>query len=604
MVAHVFLRPPTQSEKKNLVSNSNSLIIATSSVYRCFNGISCTLYDPTPIKSRVNSMFFDWVINFGEKEINNKCVADLLTINNQSFWHYHKYRAYFHVREQVYEVDIAAQLASQYKEVYLYSLLPDLAKDTLPNNVTLITHTNNVKGSKAHSVLFRYAAFVVWRSVRALFKTKPKNKHIIIDKGIKQYSLNTQDLSISKSNIYLNNVFNAANGNFCVVTDTDIPSLEKGGFYAKNHPSPKINSNAKLFFGEYLLLKALLLPKTWHRVKRIDKQIRASINTLCGCVSHPYDRLITNHLLQYAYSNKAYILKNIAWELFLKSNPVKSISSIDENSPMVLSIFDAAKAQGIPRIAIQHGTIHLQHPAYIHTKNDANRGVFPTLTLAWGSAWEQLLTTKANYPSSMVRVAGQQRTDIIPILEANKAKVEQIIGFKHPHPVMFASQPQQDESLRKRAAEDVFTAAKANPSILMVIKLHPRESNDIGYYQAIAKQIGCTNYIITIKTDLYALLSYCKVVVTCFSTVGTEAIYFKKPLVILDHLNADVLGLVKEQLAIQATNSLELSQAIASFVDERIGIDTNTYNHYIKQYAYQIDGLAGQRVICAIESTC
>lgn len=603
MIAHVFLRPPTQLEKESLALRSNdAIIVAAESMYNHFSGFSFSQFDFREIKAKVNQAFFDWTINFGEKEIDGKCIADLLTVNHQSFWHYHKYRAYFQVREQLYEVEMVQQLASQYSNLYVYSNSGFASALELPSNVTVVAQSGNSKKPKAYTTLIRYAAFIVFRGLKSMLKAKPKNKHILIDKGIKQFSLDGQKLAISKSNIYLNNVFTAADSNFCIITDTDIPSLEKGGFSAKNHPAPKGNSGVTIFWGEYILLKALLSPKTWSKAKRIENEVKAIALRVRSSVTHPYDKLLANHLVQYSFSNKAYILKNLAWSQFLESYPAKSITSIDENSPMVLAIFDAAKVKGIARIAVQHGTIHQQHPAYVHSPGDAGRDVFPTLTLAWGKSWCEFLTSKACYPSSLVRVTGQQRTDIIPILEANKNKVETLLGFKHENAVMFASQPQQDETLRRRAAEDVFFAAKSNPSILMVVKLHPRESDDVEYYHSIAKEIGCTNYLLTIKTDLYALLSYSKVVITCFSTVGTEAVYFNKPLIILDHLKADVLGLVREGLATQTTNATELSSAINAFIKGDASINSQAFTHYIEQYAYKIDGNTSQRIVSEIKS--
>ena len=50
--------------------------------------------------------------------------------------------------------------------------------------------------------------------------------------------------------------------------------------------------------------------------------------------------------------------------------------------------------------------------------------------------------------------------------------------------------------------------------------------------------------------------------ITCFSTVGAEAVYFHKPLLILDHLGQDVQGYIREKVAFEARDWQTLEEVL------------------------------------------
>jgi len=137
----------------------------------------------------------------------------------------------------------------------------------------------------------------------------------------------------------------------------------------------------------------------------------------------------------------------------------------------------------------------------------------------------------------------------------------------------------------------------------LVVKLHPAEKNDFEYYHTIAKQTGCSNYQIVLDVDLYLLLSKTKILITCFSTVGSEAIYFNKPVISLDHLNEDLLNYHKEGIAFKAINGEELKDCINNILNGNLKVDLNAHQRFIEKYAYKIDGKVADRIIEKIKNT-
>jgi CDP-glycerol glycerophosphotransferase (TagB/SpsB family) len=166
--------------------------------------------------------------------------------------------------------------------------------------------------------------------------------------------------------------------------------------------------------------------------------------------------------------------------------------------------------------------------------------------------------------------------------------------------VVFASQPQRDPELRYQAAYDVFNAARNLPESNLIVKLHHREFADADYYTAIAEEVGCTNYVLDTTSDLYQLIASCDVLITCFSTVGAETVYFYKPLIILDHLKQDIQGYAAEGVAFQATDKDSLLSILKGVLSGNLKADRDKYDLYIQKYAFWIDGKVAERCIKTI----
>ena len=325
--------------------------------------------------------------------------------------------------------------------------------------------------------------------------------------------------------------------------------------------------------------------------------INSILNHLKAQITGDADLLMLHYLQRFQGATRFYIFKKLAYQNYFRKKKFLSIATIDENSPAVKCILDAAKAQQITTFGIQHGNVHDLHPAYRYTKEDHIRKVVPDFTIVWGAYWKNYLSKVAEYPENSLLVTGQSRTDIIPVLIEIQGSLKQKLGLPNSDIVVFASQLQQDPLLRERAAKDVFIMAAEIPEMHLVIKLHPSEANDAPYYQEIAASVNCTNYRIVNQMDLYELIASCQLLITCFSTVGTETIYFGKPLIILDHLKQDLQGYIEDKVAFGAYNSTDLVKIATEILQGRLNPDLDAYRNYIYDRSFKIDGYASQRII-------
>ena len=601
MEAILVNRPLTGSEENDILSllkqDETTTLYCNAAVSDELNEKSAGPLDISPEQKRdINYSAMNKVIGFGEFQYDNVTVSDLLTFENISLWHYHKFRIYFAIRNLLYEVDLINTLALQFDKLIVYTDNSLLTQYPFDQN-TIKVHLNGSPKTKfSYLTAFKYLVFFKIRFLLGFFqvrKTK-RAKHIVIDHALKQTNLNLITLQPEPGNYNLQYLFEKLDRDFIILDDVEIPKFQKGVNFKIDKSKMKLGKN--LLFGEYVLGVGLLSGSLRKELKNIVSLFKERISVIKRETDDPVNITIISILESLHSSSKLFIFKYLAYQRFFSKHSFISVASIDENSPRIKSILDAAKSENITTIGIQHGTIHELHPAYIYSTEDQKRNIVPDYTIVWGQYWKDFLTEKGNYKPGSLIVTGQIRTDIIPRLAETKPS-EYLNLPAGKKVIVFASQPQRDAKLREKAAMDVFTAVSGLRNTHLVVKLHPAEKNDFDYYHKLAKKAGCKNYQIVLQFDLYLLISLSDILITCFSTVGAETVYFGKPLIILDHLKQDIQGYHREGIAFQATNKDELENYIQEILSGKITLDMEVYNKYISKYAYTIDGKVADRII-------
>jgi len=563
------------------------------SLQKYSNGIT----ELTPEKKReINFSIFNKIIEFGEIILYNKAIADLLTFEKVSIWHYHKFRIYFAIRNLYYEIELINQLRHKYTGIHYFGENKLLYGFQFDNTRIRIKTPTVTKSGFSIKNFIRYVAFFKIRALLGFFQLpRLKNKkYIVIDHAIKQTCLNLNTLQPEPGNYNLQYLFDKLDDEFIILDDVDIPKFNTDVTFPFD--TSRFKSVKNRFFGEWVLFQGLMSGKVRKDLKKVSSHLQSQYNQIDSKLNDPINKIVLKQLQSLHASSKLFLFKYLAYKKFLTKYHFTSISSIDENSARIKSILDAAKSKNIATIGIQHGTIHELHPAYIYSKKDQQRKIVSDFTMVWGKYWSEFLIRNGNYNTESLFVTGQIRTDIIPNLESVKAH-DYLNIPKDNRLIVFASQPQRDPTLREQAAFDVFTAVKDQQNVQLIVKLHPAEKNDFDYYHSIAEAAGCNNYQILLQFDLYLLISLSDIMITCFSTVGAETVYFNKPLIILDHLKQDIQGYAREGIALQTSNSKELKNNIEKILTDEISINKTAYQNYIEKYAYKIDGKVADRII-------
>ncbi len=556
---------------------------------------------PEEEKKRINYDIMDFVISFGDKEFDGKPVVEWMRFDDSSIWYYHKFRAYFRLRNLKYEVAEMKKLSTEYESVSFYTSEALLDQEIVHDNINIILPATSSGSKWNFASLFKYFLILKTRWLINLFSFKKLKKpdHIIMDVTKRQAFLDINTLRVNKGNYVIGYLLEKAGNDFLIIDEAVQPKMSDGAKISLSHDNLFGKGKQKgRYFGEPILLNYFLSPEQRKRKKDIIRKLNNNLDQLSDKCEGD-EKLLTGIYRSFRGATNFYLIKYLAYRKFFSRHKFKTITTVDENSPAIRCILDAAREEGIKTTGVQHGNIHDLHPAYLYTVADSKRKAFPDHSLVWGDFWKEFLTSKGNYREDAMFISGQIRTDVIPALNAAGISKEKVIrGInKNDRLIVFASQPQRDPQLRRRAAEDVMKAVKATPDGFLLIKLHPNEKNDRNYYANIAKEIGLERIMITLSVDLYLLISVCDILITCFSTVGTETIYFGKPLIILDHLKQDIQNYHKEGVAFQASNEKELENHIANILSGKTSIDEEAYERFISKYAFAIDGKASERAI-------
>jgi len=549
-------------------------------------------------KSSINYQIMKQLLAFGDKLIDGQSVSDRLSIHQKaSIWYYHKFRLYFLMLSKHYETALIKKLTGiegDYNNVIIYT------KHRLDNYLAG-KFSIRLPATKSNASLLSFSKFLcvaIARFIINLFAApNPTQKNVILDRGNLQPML-LPDGSTQTGNQYLEYLLRQAGTDYVIFNDLEIPKFfDSKPYKLSGAMLRKRKRSTGTFFSETVVLKGLFKKGVWQFAKSVNKNLRDVYTKISENAENSLEKDLIFELSLLHKTSLFYAFIFESYHRFFGRNKIKSIVAIDENSPVVKAILDAAKSWKISTVGIQHGNIHDLHPAYLFTEIDRDKRVVPDKTLVWGDFWRKFLIETGNYPHGSIGITGQIRTDIITSLKKRKPALFDS-GKKN---IVYASQPQQDINLRYRAAADVFEAMKLlGDDYQLHIKLHPRERLDIPYYKNIAAQTGCTNYAFITGTDLYLIIASCDVLITCFSTVGTETVYFKKPLIILDHLKQDIQNFHKEGVAVQAVNAEQLAEFVGGFCSGRKVIDAAKYDHFITKYAHRIDGKTCERIFLAI----
>lgn len=570
-------------------------------VYSLSRGDTLDFADPILLsaedKRKLNYQTMDEVLHFGDLPLGDQHVADLFCIDNASVWHYQKFRIYFAVRNLMYFLSPVKSRFSDFKNHTWYVGNDVRRLRNLYPEVEYVFPEEEPKDSFNFGILFSYAFLLLIRCLAYLFSSRKEPEYLLYMTEKYSTVMDKKTLKTKSGHHILDYLISELDHRFALLTEVLMPKSKGSSDYSFStrqyhrslHHCPKI-------FLEGFMIAGLFNKKVRQSTFTARKQLWDSYPT-ARKAELTLSQQLTLEMFRSLHSSSGFFLfRYFAARRFFAGSSIKAVIAGDENSPLTKSILDAARFNGIRVIGLQHGTMHDLHPAYLYTPHDRQNHVMPDLTLTWGKYWEQFLIEKGNYPPQSVISVGQIRTDIIPVLM--KAQNQ-----KQAHPtevILFASQPQRDPELRYQAAFDVFKAARKLPNTQLIVKLHPREFADSAYYSGIATEAGCKNYVIDKTSDLYQLIASCDVLITCFSTVGTETVYFYKPLVILDHLKQDIQGYAAEGVAFQATDADSLTHILSGIFRGALRVNREKYNAFILKYACQIDGKVAQRCIQAI----
>lgn len=236
----------------------------------------------------------------------------------------------------------------------------------------------------------------------------------------------------------------------------------------------------------------------------------------------------------------------------------------------------AARAEGIPVAAVQHGIIHRLHVGYRHPSRRSEL-LLPDRTYVFGPFEARLLTEEGVYRPDEVVVAGSPRMDLAgaPTIAspadrmATRQAIRDEVGVAPGDRLVVVSTTAAAVLTRFGVLPALGRIlAGPLPGVHVVIKLHPGEPDGAPYERlaaglATAGGFEAPPMTIVRAIDLYRLLVAADIHVGSYSTVLTEAVAVGTPnLLAAANGGGDLLGYVAAGVARPVRDSAGLLAAL------------------------------------------
>ena len=229
----------------------------------------------------------------------------------------------------------------------------------------------------------------------------------------------------------------------------------------------------------------------------------------------------------------------------------------------------AARAEGVPTAAIQHGMIHERHSGYMHRSRPACLAL-PDRTYVFGS-WERtLLIERSVYRPDEVVVSGSPRLDLVeaaPPLDRAALRDELRVRPDDRLVVLSGTHGPAYRQFHIPYALDRLLD-RPWPDVHLVVKQHPGEK-DAGPYEAVVAGLAAARgfepppVTVVRDIDLYRLLRSADAHLGIHSTVLTEAVAAgTHNLVAMTLASGDLLGYVAAGVALPVRDGASFLAAL------------------------------------------
>jgi hypothetical protein len=233
----------------------------------------------------------------------------------------------------------------------------------------------------------------------------------------------------------------------------------------------------------------------------------------------------------------------------------------------------AARACGVPSVAIQHGVIYRNNPDYYRPVVDGL--LRPDLTCLFGAYERDLLVDECGYAPTAVIATGspriaEGRADQ-PMTPTERADVRRQLGVAGGDRMLVIS------AARHTVGEELHSMPVFGrlfdgplPGVHLVVKLHPEESRGDHYAELIdglARAGGWPAPRLTIvrDVDVYQLLRSADAHLGIYSTVLTDAVLAGTPnMIAVGQAWADLLGYVPAGVAVPVQSNADVRSFMAN----------------------------------------
>lgn len=313
-------------------------------------------------------------------------------------------------------------------------------------------------------------------------------------------------------------------------------------------------------------------------------------------------KLVNQRLSTFFSESLPRIITNIdRLETLLKARKIRLAVLRNDVRELEKTIILTLRLAKIPSLVIQHGIL---------AECNGHNILLADKFAAWGNASVDWYV-KFNNPRERFIITGNPRFDILTDWRPKFSKKQlcQRLNLDEDKGIILLV-PQQINKFSSFWTDDLFltmtdkilSAMEQFPDKQLIIKVDPYEEL-AGYKQRLAKN-SHKNCAVVKDIDIYTLIFLSELIVTMDSTVGLEAMVFDKPLIVVNLTKRkDRVPYAEKEAAVGIYQDANLASAIKkALTDEKTILQLNNgRKRFIKEYAYVVDGKAGERIAQLIQ---
>jgi hypothetical protein len=274
-----------------------------------------------------------------------------------------------------------------------------------------------------------------------------------------------------------------------------------------------------------------------------------------------------------------------------------------ESSGLGRAAIAAARAHGIPSVAVQHGIMYPQYYSHEHARDEIDDGVpIPTRTAVFGELAKELLIDRGSYPPERIVVTGSPKFDaLVKAAErVDRTATKRSVGLADDQRFVVLA-------TRWSAVGPVFAelveAVERLDAVHLLVK--PHQAEPTAFYEDVVRRLapGRTR-ILAGSMNLLDLLFASDGLITVDSFASSEALVLGRRVLVVN-LPSNLAPLVERGVALGVPRGEPIGPVLGRLLNdpETARVLEERRREYIQEFAYGADGRSTERIVrCILEA--
>jgi hypothetical protein len=302
-------------------------------------------------------------------------------------------------------------------------------------------------------------------------------------------------------------------------------------------------------------------------------------------------------------------LRQFPWTMrsFLEVSTVLRLDEPDvlvlyaESSGLGRAAVAAARAQGIPSVAVQHGIMYPQYYSHEHARDELEKDPvpIPTRTAVFGELAKELLVQRGSYPEDRIVVTGSPKFDALVKGASGYDPAATRRELAVPENARFLVLATRWSAVSPVFEELVRAIEKLN-GVFLFVKPHQAES--ARPYLEVKERLSAERVrILPAEKNLLELLFASNGLITVDSFASSEALVLGRPVLVLN-LPGNLGPLVDRGVALGVRRGESIAKALETLLfdaETARALETKR-KEYIREFAFGADGHSTERIVRCI----